>query len=388
MYNYHADIIWKIDILLIALSAIFSLAIIAYVIVQKFMWNWRKKQLLKIKDCAFELLQGGNKQEKAHLEATLSNITPRQFLDVQTNRNRISVFFNENEQRLIGSVFTKKGKISTLEKAAGSLFDKWRRIEAILCLGYIGAPSTVKVIAKCVKSRDDDICYFSILALGQIKTADSVNTLLSIVKNKSAYRYKVASILENFPPETLGGIVDLTAEKKPEIRFWALKLLSRVKGRPHVRQIEKMASDDSAEVRSAACEYLGLSGNKGTKEIIQKCLKDRQWQVRQSAVTAISNLLGDECIPLVINMLNDGSLSVIDAVKKVITRHIDAVMPFIPAFLKGPDEFAKKILAEAIGSAYAALPDPDRAGLIKKIRAADASLADRIEEKPRGGTSR
>lgn len=362
MYNYHADLIWAIDRVLLYAVVTGGLFIIIYAVIQECRWNKRRASLLNLKKVLYEAVLAGKTFSEPCCGVT-------QLLDVITNRNRELVFFNGAEQKLIKDYFCGSQKITELERLALKSGKKWRRIECILGLGYLQESSVLKTLRKAIHSKDQDIAYFSMLAIGQIKTVDSAGVLLEFLKKNETSRFKVASMLESFPAGAADEVVKLLNEKQAQVRFWALKIISKFKPKHYLREIEALISDESADVRAAVCECLGQIGEKEAKNKLYGCLKDDSWLVRVNAIKALEMILGNDCLPLVINLINDGSLLVIDAVKGVMAMHIEASLPYIRKFFSGDDALAKRTSIEALEiSGYVAVifkhilsgPDNDR----------------------------
>jgi hypothetical protein len=75
------------------------------------MWNRRKKALLNIKKDVYELTLSGQVISGKVCMPFVTELTPQQFLDVTTNRNREAIFFNESEQKVFKSCFMTSEKI-------------------------------------------------------------------------------------------------------------------------------------------------------------------------------------------------------------------------------------------------------------------------------------
>lgn len=277
-----------------------------------------------------------------------SSATPRLFLDVITNRNRDLVFFNESEQKLFKDCFVNAKRLAQLERIAFKSRNKWLRIEAILSLGYAQDLSALNILNKTILDKDEDVAYFSIIALGQIKTVQSAEILIGFLEKNASLGFKIASILESFPPEIIRKLSPLLKSEFPLVRFWALKIITKFKPAELIKDIESLILDESAEVRAAACECLGAIGKREVKNSLSKCLKDDSWIVRVNALKAFSQILGKDCLPEAMKLINDGSLSVIDAVKDVVAANIEAALPYIEMFLSGEDGIAKRVSIEAL----------------------------------------
>lgn len=344
MYNYHTDLILGLDKALLLILTLLACRIIFYSAVKEYSWKkYSRALLLRVKKDVYDAALSGERRVKS-----ASNATARLFLDVVTNRNRDLVFFNESEQKLFRDCFVNAKRISQLERIAFKSRNKWLRIEAILCLGYVQDLSALDTLKKTILDRDEDVAYFSIIALGQIKTAQSAEILIGFLERNASLGFKIASILESFPPEIIPKLSPLLKSEFPLVRFWALKIITKFKPEELIKDIESLTFDGSEEVRAAACECLGAIGNRGVENSLSRCLKDDSWLVRVSALKAFSQILGKDCLPEALKLINDGSLSVIDAVKDVVAENIEAALPYIEKFLSGEDGIAKRMSVEAL----------------------------------------
>ncbi|MDO8535714.1 MAG: HEAT repeat domain-containing protein [Candidatus Omnitrophota bacterium] len=342
MYNYHADTIWAINIALACIVALTCLVIILTAALKNLAWEKRRRDLLSIKKDVYEFVLSHKDASAAVCPAFIDNVTPQQFIDIKTNRRIDSAFFNEAEQELLKHCFIKPDELSKLEDTALKSRNKWRKIEAILCVGYTQVKSAVDILKNTLLSKDRDVSYFSIISLGQIKTVPSARALLDFLKKDPSNSYKIVSILETFPKDIADDVFRLTDYHDPLVRYWALTLLSKFVSHSHIRRIEKLTEDMTPEIRAAACDCLGNSGSADTGAMLIKCLKDDSWLVRSRAVHSLGKVMRDEAIPEVVALINDPSWVVLDAVKTVMSGHIETSLPYIEKFLSGDYEIAKK----------------------------------------------
>ena len=282
MHNYHTQLIWAIDAALLAASAMLAAVIILGAVIGEYLWKRRTRALLNIKENVYEMILAGQKAAKAEFSTFMALTSPQQFLDVTTNRNRELIFFNDSEQQMFKKYFVSPKNIGRLEKLAVRSRNKWQRIEAILALGHGGSSGAVGIMKKTLFSKDEDIAYFSMSALGQLKTMEAAEPLIELFGKSPLWRYKLVSILESFPEEVADEAVKLTYGKDPSLRIWAVKLASKFKAGHRADRILELMSDGSPEVRAAACEYLGRSGAKKAEGALIKALKDDSWLVRSS----------------------------------------------------------------------------------------------------------
>lgn len=365
-----------VDAALLCVLIVTAVVILVCAVVKERLWAIRRNALVDIKKNVYEMaLSGAPASPAVCLPTAVSSITPQQFIDIETNRRVDAAFFNDSEKQFFRTCFIGPAQISALKKTAKNSKNKWRRIEAMLSLGYMQAKEAIDVLKSSLLDKDKDIAYFAIVALGQIKIVESARILLSFMKRDPSNCYKIVSVLDGFPEEIAGDIIGLTEYHDPMIRFWAATLLSKLHPSGYVKKLERLTQDASAEVRAAACDCLGNIGKEESKQKVISCFKDDSWLVRKHAISALEKIMKDRAVPEVINLINDASWSVVESVKEVMTAHIEASLPYIERFLSGNNEVAMKYSVYALqDSGYiikllknaVSGPDKDRALRILK----------------------
>ncbi|MDP3729957.1 MAG: HEAT repeat domain-containing protein [Candidatus Omnitrophota bacterium] len=366
MFDYYSDIIWAVNAALFGTVVVTAIVIVFSAAFKDHIWNRRLAGLLEIKKDVYETVLAGKGHSEAVCQSFFNGITPQQFLDIAMNRNMDTAFFNDSEQQLLRSCFTTSEQIAKLSKAAGNSINKWRGIEAMLCLGYTQVESAIDILRGKLLSKDEDIAYFSMVSLGQIKTVRSAQALLSFLKKYPSSGYRVASILEGFPKEIAEDVIRLTDSRNASIRFRALTILSKFAPKGHIDKLEKLTYDMNAEVRAAACDCLGNIGSDAAKQTLLKRIKDDSWLVKRHAVFALEKIMGDKVLPEVVNLINDASWSVADAIKDVMMDHIEASLPYIEKFVTGKDCVPKKYAIMVLKNSLESL-DPSTKARITEI---------------------
>lgn len=344
MFNYYPDLVWAIDYILLLISLGLAVIVILTALLQSHSWNRRNYHLRNIKKNIQSLARSGqNSMADTCLQLPIKSM--EQFLDVATNRE--AVLFSEPERNLIKECFGESDKIARIQRIARSSRNKWRRIEALLSLGYAQDASSLDIMKEAALDKNGDVAYYSLLALGLIKNIESAKILLELLKKKISSPAKVVSILETFPPAIVDEAAMLLDDANPMVRFWAVNLVAKFRDGRYVKKIEGLTGDTSTDVRAAACGSLGGIGRRESKDVLLKCLKDKSSIVRMNAVRSLSTLAGDETMGEIAGLIKEDSLLVRGAVKTAMAGHIDAALPFIEKILSGDDELAKKEAIEA-----------------------------------------
>jgi uncharacterized membrane protein len=262
-------------------------------------------------------------------------------------------------------------QIDHIQRRARRSFRKWRRIEALLLLGYINAPGALPILKEGIASKDEDISYFSMLALGKIQTPESAAALLGFLPYHAFSGYKIVSILDKFPPWVVDETLKVLGHRDPFVRFWAIKLLIKFKPAVHADTIIQFTRDPSADVRAASCECLGELGNLQAKEALRACLEDEAWFVRMHAVRSLHKLLGSACLAEVIGLISDQSWLVKESVKQVMVEDIAASLSHVLTCLCGGDIESKRVCISAlVDSGYVKI-------LLSQLLSLDAQVKDR-----------
>jgi len=348
MQDYHAGLVWKINYLLVIILSLTTVSIFIYLWAQDLRLRFRKRRLLKIKSNIYKLLSA---EKNLTVSLDKLNLTTEQLLDVVTNRQRQLIFFNATEQEYIKNNFVNQENILKIERVACVSWNKWRRIEAILGLGYLEASSAIPIFEKNLYSKDADISYYSLLALGQIKNSLSARILLDFLKNNYLWRQKVASLLESFPPDVAREVIKLTGNPDPLVRYWALKIILRFNPADFEQELIKLSCDKAGNVRAAVCECLGSVKGEKTKAVLVESLKDDFWLVRLSAAKGLAGIQPHDWVKEVASLLNDNSLNVVEGVKDILIKNIGPALPYLEKIIQGDNEMAKKIAVEIITTA-------------------------------------
>lgn len=343
-YNYYGDIVWAVDLALAIIIIFTGLIIVFYAAAKDGSWKRRKDALLRIKKDVYEMVVADKDPSGNTCQLFTSSITPQQFIDIATNRTPAAVFFNDSERDFLKKCFVSAEQIRRLEKIVEFSFDKWRRIEAILCLGYMQREESVTIIIKSLFSRDSDVAYFSMISLGQIKTKESARALLRFLKKNAFVSYKVISILEGFPPEITDDVFKLAKDRDPVIRQKAAALLSKFDASEYFKELKNMTHDTYPEVRAAICDCLAscVKEKEEAALILKKCVRDGHWLVRRHAVLALEKVMKEKVVKEVVDLIYDASWSVLDAVKHVMVAHIKEALPYIEKFLKSDYDIARR----------------------------------------------
>lgn len=370
MYSYFPETIWVFNRSLITATVLLCILDILYVALREASEARKIRKMAIIKKNLQSLAGSGKKAVENICPKIIGRITNEQFLGIA--RDKESILSREFAQEL-KNCFIASGKISQIAKIARRSRNKWRRIQAIISLGYANPPEAPEILKNTLMDKDEDVAYYSLLALGQIKTNESARILFDSIKNKNFSGNRILSLLEGFPSSVIDEAARATQSTDSVERYWAVKLLSRFKPKGQLKSVEELTKDDSVDVRAAACECLGKIGAPEARAAVARCLGDKFWFVRMNAVRTLSGILGRDCIGDVAGLLKDDEELVRDSVKIAMELNIEASLPYIERFIREDNKELQKDCAEILEeSGYMAI-------LFKHLLSSDAALKTRSE---------
>ncbi len=316
MLNYHTELIWTINWLLFVICLLLCSIILIHNMLREKIWRKRAKNLATIENNLRRLAQTGPDAIQNICPAILRKTDNTQFLHIL--RQRDNILPKEFKQN-IKQCFITSGKITELERIAEKSCNKWRKIQALIGIGYAESPRALEILRSSLNDRNEDISYFSILALGQIKTRASAKILLDFLAERTLGANRILSTLESFPPEIAEETIEKTYHNNAQVRFWTIKLLGKLKLPQSVNRVKELTLDVSDDVRAASCECLGnLDAKDAIAELLAR-LKDKIWYVRMHAVRSLVKIMGQEATEHIIPLLKDESWLVRDTVEKVLS---------------------------------------------------------------------
>ncbi len=345
MHNYYPEAVWFIDKLLLLLAFFLGAAVIMYSGVREALNTRRIRNLVFIKNNLRRLAESAEDASRDVCPAIIGRVTTGQFMEIVRDKELVLPLGFERELR---ECFIASGKIGAIERIARSSHNKWLRIQAIISLGYTNSPEALQILKKTILEEDEDIAYYSMLSLGQIKNNASARILLDFLGKHVFSGHRTVSLLASFPDTIIEEVVARTHDRDHMVRFWAIKLVTQFRSKQYTQRIEEMTLDDSPDVRAAACQCLGELGEQGSKGALVTCLKDRMWYVRMHAIRALSKIAGPECVPDIADLLNDKAWLVRDSVKRAMMRNIEASLPYIEKILHSDAHRAKRDCIEAL----------------------------------------
>ena len=327
-----------LDTLLIAGIVFLYVCLLAYVFLKEYSESRYLRRTEQIKRRLWDLFMESPKGLLKTCPVLVKAFDLHQIFDIARYEDER---YSQDFGRQIRECMMSSLDMKMIERLAARSRDKWERIEAVIILGYLNTPQGVRILTADLKHKDEDVVYFSILALSHNKTPQVAGLLLKLIAKGTASGQKIVSLLEDFPSSVA---VPACAElKNPDapVRYWSLKLLTRLKFAGAATGAAELTKDSSADVRAAACECLGVLGAKDARGVLLDRLKDDLWFVRMFSVRALGAIFGSEALGLVAELIFDPSWPVKESVEKLMAQHIEKAMPHLERCLVSGDDMTR-----------------------------------------------
>lgn len=239
--------------------------------------------------------------------------------------------------------------VAEIEQQAGPGNRKWRRIEALKCLGHLHTPLALTLLEQALSEKDEDLRYFAMLSLAHMRTTPAARMMLGQLHRNLFNGHKVVALLESFPPDILPDVYVALKKSGAQARFWLLKLLARFKVVVDLQAVAGYTRDLSPDVRAAACECLGFAQTTAARASLLNCLQDPIWYVRLQAVRGLSQLCGAACLPQLAELMNTEQNALVqESIKGVLLRDAAGALPATELFLDRENQTVREWCINAL----------------------------------------
>ena len=342
---YHTELVEKIDVALACATILSAFLITSYLFFIRISSGRKQHKLDRLTKNLGELTLAENKFMLDECVNLVRKASPFELFNISRQNNSLLRTKFSDEFTIC---LTRAGKIEYAEKTASQCPNKWQRIEAIIIAASLHTPHILSILEQTVNDRDEDIAYFSMLALGEIQSADSVKLLVDLIRQRRFSGQKVAAVLEKFPPQIIPALIEHTADNNAQVRYWMLKVLTRFKPEGYTEQVLPFADDASDDIRAAACEFLGETTATQAVSVLTAKLDDRAWFVRLHAIRALEKITAADSLKHVFDVLDDKSWTIRNEAKNIAIKHITGSLPFIETLLKAGNDMQRHLCLEIL----------------------------------------
>lgn len=229
------------------------------------------------------------------------------------------------------------------------LSPRWRRVDSLRKRARHATGDDLAVLEKALYDPDEEVSYFSMLALGGLKHAQAAGALIRYMHERPLRAAKAASVLSGFPASSAGQFGAALDDTEPAVRYWSLRLLALLDDGRYADKAESLMQDVSDDVRAAACLYLGRIEGEAGERALERAAKDPVWFVRMQALRSLARKGPARHLPVFIEAIaNDDSEPVKRSAENALLGCIEKAIPFLRGLLKTGDPLTKLVCVDAL----------------------------------------
>ena len=159
-----------------------------------------------------------------------------------------------------------------------------------------GVPA-VPALLSALGSVEEDVRYWALRALGDIKPAGIFPEIVKLLRDRSWTIRKTASdVLSTFGEEALMELTNLATEGDSEVRYWVLQALGRIGSNISLPLLFRGLEDPSEAIRNSAQKALANYGT-GILDDLLALLKSDKRRLLESVVQTLRQMPADSVVP-------------------------------------------------------------------------------------------
>jgi HEAT repeat protein len=184
------------------------------------------------------------------------------------------------------------------------------RYKSAWILGKIGSMRGVEPLCRALLNDPDHVVReWCAAALEAVKNRDAVPALVLAMKRDSAKDVRLRAAVALRALGAAEALRDLLDYPDPEIRGMAVTGLAKIGHRESLPDVARLMKDEDAEVRRRAAAFMGEVAGEEVNETAIGCLalflQDRESAVRSEALKSLGRIKGEKSCDLALSALKD-----------------------------------------------------------------------------------
>ncbi len=216
-----------------------------------------------------------------------------------------------DDRRTLAAVLRDRGELRRAQRAASSRSFA-RRAQAAEIAGWIGDASTVDLLARLLRDRDEEVRILAARGLGRLgEPAAAYHLLHALATHRISYSVAAASLVKLDPTPTDEIVASLTTMGAGARRTAAL-VIGQLRLTSHTDDlVARLRTDEEPTVRQAAAIALGELEHPSTLEpLVDHLASERDAAVVAAVATAIGRLGLPSSVPPLLALLDAEPLAV------------------------------------------------------------------------------
>lgn len=213
--------------------------------------------------------------------------------------------------------------------------DKERRFWSIKILGKMQEKSAYDEIVKFLSDQDPEIRLAALEALGDFGEPSAIPSIIEKFVDPSwVVRKNAAKSIVNFGKLAVQPLFKALNSENEDMKYWALKALGEIRPDGIIPALIAKFKDNSWTIRNTSAEILSHYGEEILPELTTMIQESNDMEVKYWAIRSVGRLHSEKSLMLLYDLLDSPSETLRDAVEKALANYGVAIVDELFALLK------------------------------------------------------
>ena len=213
--------------------------------------------------------------------------------------------------------------------------DKERRFWSIKILGKMHERSAYNEILRFLADPDPEIRMAALEALGDYEDPEAIGHIVKkFIDPAWVVRKCAAKTAVGYGDKAVPYLVKLLVNDDEDVKYWALRSLGEIRPKNIFPALISRFKDRSWTIRKTTSDVISLYGVDALNELTDIVTGSNDQETRYWIIRSIGKIKSPESLPLLYNLLEDSSESIRDAAQKALANYGTAIIEDMFALLK------------------------------------------------------
>ncbi|MBU1108422.1 MAG: HEAT repeat domain-containing protein [Candidatus Riflebacteria bacterium] len=227
--------------------------------------------------------------------------------------------------------------------------DKERRYWAIRILGKMHEQAAYTEIKKFLSDPDSEIRMAALESMGYYLNPDAVPAMIERFLDPAwVVRKHACRAIVKFGIKAVPYLLKALSSVEEDVRYWALRAIGEIKPRGIYPHLIKLFKDRSWTIRKTTSDVLGGYGEDALMELTALATDSSDSEARYWVLRSLGRIRAGMSLPLLFRALEDPSESIRDAAQKALGNYGSEIIDDLFALLKSE----KRMLLESVCATF------------------------------------
>ena len=227
--------------------------------------------------------------------------------------------------------------------------DKERRYWAIRILGKMHEQTAYTEIKKFLSDPDSEIRMAALESMGYYLNPDAVPAMIERFLDPAwVVRKHACRAIIKFGTKAIPNLLKALNSGEEDVRYWALRAIGEIKPRGIYPHLIRLFKDRSWTIRKTTSDVLGGYGEDALMELTALATDSSDSEARYWVLRSLGRIRAGMSLPLLFRALEDPSESIRDAAQKALANYGSEIIDDLFALLKSE----KRMLLESVCATF------------------------------------